>query len=249
MRPLAAIGLGIVAYGTFLALQVPASFLADRIGAASGNRAAFTRVEGGMFSGRGTVTVAAPSGSAIVVDEVQWRWVASDLFAGRLSFDVDARMGALAIHSRVARTPGKWQLRDLQAEGDASALSPLHPLLSAWQPSGTIAIASPLISSDGTTVSGTATADWNDAHLALSDVRPLGSWHAMLSADASPVTISLATTRGPLHLSGRGTLAIPGRLAFSGEASTDPGREKELEPLLKLLGNRRADGAFAIELR
>ena len=61
--------------------------------------------------------------------------------------------------------------------------------------------------------------------------------------------LALSTAKGPLRLAGNGTLAVAGRLAFSGEARGEPGRERELEEVLALLGRRRADGAHAIEIR
>jgi general secretion pathway protein N len=249
MRPVAAFALGILAYCVFLPVHIPANVVTARVESATGGRVAFTRVEGGIFAGRAAAAITQPAGGAIAVDEVRWRFLPSRLLAGRLAFDVEGRMGALGMRAEAARTPRTWQLRDLHAEGDASALSALSPLLANWQPSGAIAIASDLLAFDDGAVSGTATAQWRDAALALSDVRPLGSWHATLSADGGPARLTLATTKGPLNLAGNGTLPIPGRLAFTGEARADAGREKDLEPLLKLLGNRRPDGAVAIELR
>jgi hypothetical protein len=142
-----------------------------------------------------------------------------------------------------------WQVRDLRASGDAAALAPLLPLAAAWQPTGPVTIEAPFVAWDGERASGNASVEWRDATLALSEARPLGSWRAQASAEGTNTKITLATTKGPLRLAGSGTLAIPGRLAFAGEARADPGRERELEQLLKLLGPRRADGAHALEWR
>ncbi len=78
---------------------------------------------------------------------------------------------------------------------------------------------------------------------------PLGSWRATAVAQDVSAKVSLATIEGPLRLAGGGTLSLPGRLEFSGEARAEPGRERDLEPLLDLLGPRRADGARALEIR
>ena len=63
------------------------------------------------------------------------------------------------------------------------------------------------------------------------------------------IKVTLATTRGPLSLAGNGTLPLPGRFTFAGEARAEPGRERELEQLLDLLGPRRADGARTLAVR
>jgi hypothetical protein len=68
-------------------------------------------------------------------------------------------------------------------------------------------------------------------------------------ADGAAFRLTLATTKGPLRLAGTGTLPLHGRLTFSGEARAEPGRERELEALLALLGSRRADGAYTLALR
>jgi general secretion pathway protein N len=80
-------------------------------------------------------------------------------------------------------------------------------------------------------------------------VRPLGSWRAEAAGEGPAIRFSLATLKGPLRLSGKGTLPVPGRLSFTGEARAEPGRERDLEPLLDLIGPRRPDGARAIEVR
>ena len=68
-------------------------------------------------------------------------------------------------------------------------------------------------------------------------------------AELLTIKVTLATVRGPLRLSGDGTLAISGRLAFTGEARSEPGRERDLEAVLALVGPRRPDGAHAFSIR
>jgi hypothetical protein len=80
-------------------------------------------------------------------------------------------------------------------------------------------------------------------------VRPLGSWRTEATGEGPAFRLSVATAKGPLRLSGAGKLPLPGRLAFSGEARAEPGRERDLEAILDLIGPRRADGARAIEIR
>jgi general secretion pathway protein N len=180
---------------------------------------------------------------------VRWRFLPSRLLAGRVAFAVEARLGTLRAEAQVSRTPLTWRVDDLRGGGDASALATVLPLAAAWQPAGTLAIEAATLTWDGKKATGAATVEWRDAALALSAARPLGSWRAQASAEGSAAKVTLATTKGPLRLSGNGTLALPGRLAFSGEARAEPGRERDLEGVLALLGPRRADGAHALELR
>lgn len=248
MSAFRALLLGVLAYGIFLVATAPASVAAPRVAAATQGQVKLTELTGTVWRGAAHVDVASP-GLALTVDEVRWRFLASRLFTGRVAFAVEARMGSLRGQAEAARSPLAWHLRDLDVRGDASAITAFLPLAAAWQPAGPVAIDAKALSWNGTRATGSATIAWLDATLALSQARPLGSWRAQATAEGAALRIALATTKGPLHLSGTGTLPIPGRLAFSGEARAEPGRERELEPLLDLLGPRRADGARALELR
>ena len=96
---------------------------------------------------------------------------------------------------------------------------------------------------------GEAEIEWQGASVALSDVKPLGTYRAQLASDGKIANVTLTSTQGPLRVSGKGTFSPPARLAFSGEARADAESAKALEPLLNLLGPARADGARALEWR
>ena len=239
---------GLTAYGLFLVATLPASVVASRAAQATGGQVRVANATGTVWHGSARVDIATRV-ATITLDEVRWNFLPSRLLGGRAAYAVDARMGGFTAQAEAARSPLQWQVRDLRANGDASALAAFFPLGAAWQPVGAIAIEAPHLAWDGERTSGEATAEWRDAALALSQVRPLGSWRARAQDEGSAMKITLATTKGPLRLSGSGTLAKGGRLAFSGEARAEPGRERELEAVLDLLGPRRADGARALEVR
>ena len=64
----------------------------------------------------------------------------------------------------------------------------------------------------------------------------MGSYRLDLNGGASP-TLRLATTQGPLQLSGNGQW-VGSRLRFTGEASAAPDREAALSNLLNIIGRR-----------
>lgn len=240
--------LGAAAYGAFLVATLPAAVVAPRVAAATKGQATLTDVGGTVWNGSARVAVAA-RGAAFTLDEVRWTFLPSRLLAGRAAFAVKARAGALAGEAELARTPLSWRADGVRAQGDASAIAAFLPLAGAWQPAGEIALAADSVTWDGAAASGTATLEWRDAALALTPVRPLGTWRAEARAEGATAKVTLATVKGPLRLSGDGTLAIPGRLAFTGEARSEPGRERDLEAVLALVGPRRPDGAHAISIR
>lgn len=243
-----AILLGIVAYAAFLVASLPASFVVERIAAHSQGRIAFDGVSGTAWNGSASLAMRMPA-ATIRVERLAWRWLPARLATGRLAFAVDGSDGTLVAQGEVARSLGAWHIAQGRASGDASAIQRYLPLASAWQPAGILAIEIPNLAFDGGKLSGTASAEWRAATLSLSEVQPLGSWRAALNAEGGPARVIVTTIDGPLKIGGAGTLAIPGRLTFVGEARVDPAQEKALEPILKLFGARRADGAWPIEAR
>lgn len=248
MRAFRLILLGVAAYGAFLVATLPASVVAPRVAAATKGQATLVDAGGTVWNGSARVAIAA-RGAAFTLDEVRWEFLPSRLLAGRAAFAVTARLGTLKGEAEVARSPLAWRIDGVRAQGDAAALTALLPLAAAWQPAGELALAAESITWDGNAASGTATLEWRDAALALTPVRPLGTWRAEARAEGAAAKVTLATVKGPLRLSGEGTLAIPGRLAFTGEARSEAGRERDLEAVLALLGPRRPDGAHAISIR
>jgi general secretion pathway protein N len=239
---------GMTAYAAFLVATVPAAVVVPRVAGATGGRVALAGASGTVWDGAARASLRLPA-ATVAVDEVRWSLRPSRLLAGRVAFGLEARAGSIRARAEVSRGPVAWRVADLAAGGDAAALAALLPVAAAWQPAGAIAIEAASLEWDGRQASGTATLEWREAALALSAVRPLGSWRTEATGEGPAFRLSVATAKGPLRLSGAGKLPLPGRLAFSGEARAEPGRERDLEAILDLIGPRRADGARAIEIR
>jgi general secretion pathway protein N len=248
MRPRGALFLGAVAYGAFLVATAPAGLLEAQVTKDSRVPVSLANATGTVWNGRAHANIAMP-GLSFAIDEIRWRFLPLRLIAGRAAFAIEARTAGLDARMEAARGLLEWSVRDLQASGDAAAFATFFPIALAWQPAGAIVVEAPRLAWDGRSATGEASVEWREATLSLSDARPLGSWRAQATAEGTSVKLSLATTRGPLRLSGTGTLAMSGRLAFSGEARAEPGSERDLDAVLALLGPRRADGAHAFELR
>ncbi|HSJ99490.1 MAG TPA: type II secretion system protein N, partial [Myxococcota bacterium] len=146
-----------------------------------------------------------------------------------------------------ARSFTRWELNRLEARAGAAAVVAALPWIGAWRPEGTLAASSPQLASDGRDLHGEARVEWRQAAVALSQVRPLGSYRADIRAHGPGAKIDVATLDGPLRLSGEGTLTLPARLEFAGEARAEGPNAAALAPLLDLLGPRRADGARALK--
>jgi general secretion pathway protein N len=236
--------LGIAAYAVFLVATLPASVALTAAQRAQPGRFDVLESRGSAWNGSAKVAV-----GTTTIERLQWRWKPARLIAGRLAFDITASAPGIEARYEGARSFTRWEVRDVNAKGSAQAMSLLLPLTAAWRPEGQLTLASPLLESDGRELRGDVSLEWRGAAVALSDVRPLGSYRADIALEGPGARFRVATLQGPLTVTGQGTLAAPGRIAFTGEARPEPTSAAALEPLLKLLGPARADGARAIEWR
>jgi len=234
--------IGIAAYAVFLAATLPASLVARWI--AMPGVLDLADAHGTLWSGSARAVAGAAQ-----LDGLRWRFEPARLVAGRLAFTVDGYGTGLEGHGRIDRGFGALEVRELHVRGDAAALAAFAPLAASWQPDGRLTLDAPAIAWDGREARGTARLEWHDASVALSSVRPLGSYRVDARGEGGPVKIAVATLDGALRVTGTGTYAPPASLAFSGEARAAPSAQAALDPLLNLMGPRRPDGARALEIR
>lgn len=248
MRVLPFAVLGAVAYVAFVVAGIPASFVLAQAQRALPGKIEVRAAHGSAWRGSAQLTIATPGGP-VALDRLEWRWLPSRLVAGRFAFAVGAASQGIEANFEAARTVGSWETRDLAAHGPAAALTALLPWLAPWRPEGAMRIASPHLATDGSEVRGEARVEWSGASVALSEVKPLGSYRADIVAEGHAGRLTVTTLEGPLQVAGKGTLNPPARLAFSGEARATGAQEKALEPLLNLLGPARIDGARTLDWR
>lgn len=238
--------LGIAAFVVFLAALAPASFVVEKFHRAGGVE--LSDVRGTFWNGAARARVKLPGG-AIDVEELAWRFMPSRLLTARIAFDVTARDPRLEGRAQLARGLGGIEARDVDARGDAAVLGTALPLLATWRPQGRVTLAAPLLSWDARELRGNARAEWRGAVLSFPEPRALGTYVAEMRGDGGPMKVTLSTPEGALRLTAEGTFAPPARLNLRGEARAQPAAGETLEPLLNLLGPRRADGARSFDWR
>jgi general secretion pathway protein N len=226
---------------------MPASYVAREVQQRSRGALQLHEASGTIWNGAGRAIVATPAGP-LAIDHLQWRFLPARLLTGRAAFDVHGSSNGFKGAGEVARSLGAWEAR-LELTGEAAGIGSFLPLAAHWRPQGTLSLHAPRLTWDERELRGEAALEWRAAALALSDVRPLGSYRAELRGEGGPARITLATIEGPLRLSGQGTLAPPSRLTFSGDARGEAAQAARLAPLLDLLGPPRADGSRALEWR
>ncbi|CAD6540815.1 type II secretion system protein N [Paraburkholderia metrosideri] len=92
---------------------------------------------------------------------------------------------------------------------------------------------------------GQLTVTLNDASSRISLVKPLGSYRVLFQAQGASSTLDLTTMKGPLMLSGNGTVSAAST-SFHGVASAAPEARDNLAGLLNLLGRPTGPGMVAL---
>ena len=248
MRPTPLAILGIAAYLISLAATVPVRWLAARLVAAAPGRYEVHAMNGTLWRGDAQAVLNAPGGT-LVVDRVEWKFVPARLLQGRLAFAIEVKGAGFEARYEAGRSLSGWGLRDLSVRADAALATAALPLVGRWRPEGSVSVAAPALDVSGDDIRGDATIEWKAAATTLSEVRPLGSYRAEVSADGPGAKLSVATLEGPLRMTGQGRLEWPTRLTFTGEARGEGPNAAALNPLLDILGPARPDGARALDVR
>jgi general secretion pathway protein N len=92
---------------------------------------------------------------------------------------------------------------------------------------------------------GQLTVTLNDVSSRVSLVKPLGSYRVLFQAQGASSTLDLTTMKGPLMLSGNGTVSAAST-SFHGMASAAPEARDNLAGLLNLLGRPSGPGTVIL---
>ena len=242
--PLLVAAIGLPAYLAFLVVTSPASFIAARASAASEGRARFTDTRGTFWDG----SMRAHFDNADF-DLIAWHFLPSKLAEGRIAFDVDLSARDIAGKARVARGWSDWEAQSGSVVLEARALPALVPMVAAWRPEGRVELSAQGVRWNDREMHGSVSGEWRDAAVALSDVKPLGTYRFSANGAGDTVSFTVSTLAGALRLAGKGEAKLPHGATFSGEARAEGASAPALEPLLNLMGPRRPDGARSIEVR
>jgi general secretion pathway protein N len=218
------------------------------VAAATGGIAYIERPSGSFWHGDATALVVTDqSKRAHRYGQLRWEFSFSRVLFGELQAAVvidDPQVRGRALVTYRLRGIG---IHEADLEMPAEKLVAHLPALAPARLSGLVSLRSNdlLVARDA--LAGTADITWSRAATELSTVESLGDYAARISAAGKRVEVALQTTRGPLHMEGRGTWSAEEGLTFNGTASAPPDRERELEAFLNLLGPK-ADGAHLLRI-
>ncbi|HYD96444.1 MAG TPA: type II secretion system protein N [Noviherbaspirillum sp.] len=237
--------------GVFVALLTvvvfcPAAWMAVVVERQTNGRLTLGDAQGSLWRGSAFIG-GAPSGSDPVTPLLPGRfsWRLSPL---ALLGQVDLTLENPDALSQPVQITGSWQQWQVSAASvalPAERLVGLGAPLNTIQPSGQMRLTwTPLQvtrQGDALEVAGTTTLHMDDIASRLSPVKPLGAYQLIMDWRGQQAQMALTSVKGPLLLSGNGTLAN-GRLQFSGKAEAEAGQEERLANLMNLLGQRRREG-------
>jgi len=239
-----------------LAVFFPAAWMGALVEKQSGGRLTLGDAQGTLWRGSAFVGGAAGgNGPVTPLLPGRFSWRLSPL---ALVGMVDLRLEnpeALAQPVDFKGSWKQWQLSPSALLLPAEGLSGLGAPLNTLAPSGTMRLSwsnLALAADNGmVAVNGRTTLELSDMSSRMSPLRPLGSYLLALDWHGQRAQLTLSSVKGPLLLSGAGSLD-QGRFQFSGQAEAADGYEDTLANLLNLLGQRRANSeknVIALEFR
>jgi general secretion pathway protein N len=244
------LAVALVSCGIVALAMLPAAWITPQFAKATRGRVSLIDPAGSLWNGSAMLMLAAggdgSAGAATVLPgRVEWRTAFWPLFAGRVR---------MQLHQNEA------MLEPVTIEASLGG---------ATVSSGGIALPAALLSGLGAPFNtldlrGDVRANWTQWHLIrgnafggltvtlgdmasrASPIKPLGSYRLALQAQGAASTLDLSTLKGPLLLSGHGTIARASA-SFHGEASVTPEARDNLTGLLNLLGRPTGTGTVALD--
>jgi general secretion pathway protein N len=240
---IAALSCGLVLLAVF-----PAAWVTPQFSKATQGRVNLIDPSGSLWHGSATLMLAAGpdvSAATVLPGRVEWRTAFSPLLAGRVRVQLrqsEAMPDPVSIEASFDRAT-------VSAGGiavPAALLTGLGAPFNTLDLRGDVRVAWTQWHLIRGNAFGSLTVTLGDIVSRASPVKPLGSYRVALQAQGAASTVDLSTLKGPLLLSGHGTIASGGT-SFHGEASSTPEARDNLAGLLILLGRPTTPGTVALD--
>lgn len=237
---------GVISVAITALVFLPATWMAYLLEQQTMGRLTLGDAQGTLWNGSAFIG-GAPSGQAPVTPLLPGRfsWRLSPMaLLGRVNANLE---NAEALSQPVSITGSwhQWQVSPAAILLPAERLVGLGAPLNTVQPSGQMRLSwGPLMLTrrgNMVDIAGQMNLEMTDIASRLSPIKPLGAYNLAFDWRGQQALLKLTTIRGPMLLTGSGTLTN-GRLQFSGRAEAEAGQEERLANLLNLLGQRRKEG-------
>ncbi len=238
--------LGLVFYFLFLVAFAPAKWATWGLARVSQGKLNLNQATGSLWRGQAELVLFQPGTSPYHVGRATWRINLLPAVIGRLNFNLQVSGADMELAGEVSLAHGAVRLQDLKAAFPSALLATFYPPAALIAPAGQMRFSASTLNIERTGIKGEAELIWQNAASNLSSVNPLGDYRLYLNGRGRIAAVNLETTRGDLHLSGKGEWRVDeGYLQFQGTAK-QLARAVELEPLLMLFGRDQGNGQRSI---
>lgn len=240
---------GVSAFLLFIVAGVPASVALRWLGP---DVLRLSGVSGSLWRG----AAAGANVGKLRLSETQWKLSPLGLLLGRVSGEVETKIGDGTAHGSVAVSlSGGFACTGCSFEGPIASLRPLIPALKAVDGKVSIEMATLEIRNKWPT-RAVGSAKLSNVPIGVSGQpprdAPVGAFETTLSADPVPddgaIEATIQDAGGPLELSARLSITRPGNFEFSGRAKARPGAPPEIVNALAALGPKGSDGSTELGL-
>ncbi|CAE6742014.1 MULTISPECIES: type II secretion system protein N [Paraburkholderia] len=241
------LAVALLANAVVMLTLLPAAWITPQFGRQTHGHVNLVNPTGSLWHGSATLMLAAGSdmsAATLLPGRIEWRTAFWPLFTGRVRMTmrhseampdpitVDATLRSATI------TPGALAV-------PASLLSGLGAPFNTLDLQGDVRLAWSDWRSFNQEAFGQLTVTLNDVSSRVSLVKPLGSYRLLFQAQGVSSTLDLTTLKGPLMLTGNGTVSAVST-SFRGTASAAPEARDNLAGLLNLLGRPSGPDTVAL---
>jgi general secretion pathway protein N len=230
-----------------LVVMLPAAWIVPQFGKSTSGHVNLVDPAGSLWKGSATLMLATGGGgegATLLPGRIEWRTAFWPLFKGRVRMEMrqtEAMPDAVFVDAGLSGStlsPGAITV-------PASLLAGLGAPFNTLDMEGNVRLTWTEWRVLGRNTYGQVIVTLDDMSSRVSRVKPLGSYRVVFQAEGQAGTINLTTSRGPLMLTGQGTVSQTSS-AFSGVATSAPEARENLAGLLNLLG--RHTGPDTVEL-
>ncbi|MFM0016347.1 type II secretion system protein N [Paraburkholderia sediminicola] len=241
------LAIALLASAVVMLTLLPAAWITPQFARQTRGHVNLVNPAGSLWHGSATLMLAAGSdmgAATLLPGRIEWRTAFWPLFTGRVRMimrhseampdpiTVDATLRSATI------TPGALAV-------PASLLSGLGAPFNTLDLQGDVRLAWSDWRSFNQEAFGQLTVTLNDVSSRVSLVKPLGSYRLLFQAQGVSSTLDLTTLKGPLMLTGNGTVSAVST-SFRGTASAAPEARDNLAGLLNLLGRPSGPDTVAL---
>ncbi len=236
----------IVSVAGTLLVMMPAAWIVPQFAKATGGHVNLVDPAGSLWRGSATLMLAAGSdggGATLLPGRIEWTTSFWPLFARRVHMTmrqtdampdvvVDANMRGATLTAGELAVP-------------ATLLAGLGAPFNTLNFEGSVRLNWTEFRVLGKNAYGQLVVTLDDMASRVSRVKPLGSYRVALQTQGANAGIDLSTAKGPLMLTGSGSIA-PESTSFQGTASAAPDQRENLTGLLNLLGRHTDPDTVAL---